>query len=152
VPKLLIFAPCEKVIIDQDKNVSLIAVLQSIQIQLLPLPPDEQIPEGVAAPLRWSAIAVWLRELGDDGKRYEQSVELFGPAGTTLAKALASFAFERPVHSQISSFLGFPLVVARGGADYTLKLYLREEAEGAESREVASYPLSVEISSPPKPE
>lgn len=139
VPKLLIFAPCEKVIIDQNNNVTLIAVMEAFQVRL----PQQEIPENAAAPVRWNTLTLWKKEPGDEDTRYEEFVELIGPDGTLLMKAHAIFAITGPAHRHIAEFYGFPIV--RTGGQYSLKLFLRPERDGAERTEVATFPLLVEI-------
>lgn len=147
MPKLLMFAPCEKVIVDkQSNNVSLIAVLQDLQLRL----PDVPIPAKVTVPIRWHIFSMWLREPGDENRRYEQSCELVAPVGAVLARTRSLFSLEKPTHRVIVSMQGFPLAQSGAGGEYLLKLYLRAEREGAEPNEVATYPLSVEILAFPK--
>jgi hypothetical protein len=146
VPKLLIFAPCEKVIIDQQQNLTLVAVLQSLQIHL----PPREIPEKGTAAFGWSVLSLWYREPGDEHRGFEQSIELLGPDGSIVGQARSPFRLEKPSHRQTTLFRGFP--VGRGGGDYSLKLYLREDVEGAERKEVATFPLRVEVKPPSKTE
>jgi hypothetical protein len=142
----LIFAPCEKVIIDQQQNLTLVAVLQSLQIHL----PPEAIPPRATATFQWNVLTLWYREPGDENESFEQFIELLGPDGSVLAGARSPFRLEKLSHRQVTAFPGFP--VARGGGDYALKLYLRKEADKGDRTEVATFPLRVEIKSPPRPE
>jgi hypothetical protein len=65
----LLFAACEKVIIDQDNNVSLISLLQDLKVDI---PEGERPPaekQGAVVALRWSALAMWLKTEQDAGER-----------------------------------------------------------------------------------
>jgi len=60
MPKLLIFAPGEKVIIDKtDNTVSIIGILGGFNVPTLG--EENVVPEGAALPLRWSLLyGVWV--------------------------------------------------------------------------------------------
>jgi hypothetical protein len=139
MPKLLLFAACEKVIIDQDSNVaSLISVLQDITINI---PLNAQMPENAILPMKWHAFTIWLQQPEDKGKRYIQELELCAPdGGILLTGGTEPFEMILPTHRMNAPFLTFPLPQL---GQYLLKAYLREEKEGAERKEVASYPLNI---------
>jgi hypothetical protein len=141
MPKLLLFVPCEKVIIAQDSNtLSLITILQELTINV---PPDVQIPENAQVPMNWCALSLWHQQSGDEEKSYEQRVELCGPEGKVLTSATSQMKISSASHRVIAFFTGFP--VGQFG-QHTLKLYLREDKEGEERKEVASFPLTVKKS------
>ena len=141
MPKLLLFAPCEKVIIAQEGNtVSLITILQELTVSI---PPDVQIPADAKVPMQWYGFSLWQKQPGDEGKRYEQQIELTGPDGGIVVSASSQFEMTAPAHRILSIFPGFP--VGQFG-EYMLRLYLREEKESEEKKEVASFPLTVKRS------
>jgi len=141
MPKLLLFAPCEKVIVAQDGNtVSLITILQELTISV---PPDVQIPADAKVPMQWYGFSLWQKQPGDEGKRYEQQIELADPDEGIVVSASSQFELTAPAHRILAIFSGFP--VGQFG-EYMLRLYLREEKESEEKREVASFPLTVKRS------
>jgi hypothetical protein len=134
--KLLLFTVCEKVIINQRLNsVSLMELLQDLAVAL----PAGNVPVGAAVPMRWESFALWLREEGDQGRRYTQHVELHSPDRKPLLASDLSFTVDKAVQRNINTFQVFPLV---GPGTYTVVLSVRQEDEDA-YREVASYPLTV---------
>jgi hypothetical protein len=139
MPKLLLFAPCEKVIIDRESGTaSLITILQDVTVSI---PPDVQLPEKAAVPLRWYVFTVWHKQPGEEGKRFAQEIELSGPDGSSIFSATSQFEMaDQSYHRVTSLFSSFP--VWQSGW-HTLKLYLSENKEGEERREVASFPLNV---------
>ena len=67
MPKLLMFAPCEKVIIDQFNNPTLVSILQQWA------PDQRDIPENAFAPQRWDVFTLWYR-LAEDAERPTDSL------------------------------------------------------------------------------
>lgn len=138
MPKLLLFAPCEKVITDHDSNtVSLITIMQDLAVSV---PPNVQLPEKARAAIQWCGFTMWQRQPGEEGKRFEQEIELCGPDGEVITSRTSQFEMIHAFYRVTSVFVGFP--VGQFGP-YTLKLYLREDKDGEEKREVGSFPLSV---------
>lgn len=138
MPKLLIFAPCEKVIIDQNNNPSLISVIQEL---VSPLPPDTQIPPNAMGLMRWDIFTLWQQETGDDQKEFVQDCALVGPTESSGIQGSMAFRFTGLAHRNIMSIYGFPLAnVGR----YELKLWLREAGSDERDRtEIASFPLLI---------
>lgn len=135
MPKLLVFAPCEKVIIDTENNASVITILQevSLDVQIADKLPD------AAVPITWYVFALWMRQSEEEvGRRFEESCDLIIPGGKTIAIARNTFTMPERSHRSVVKVLGFPIFRTPGEAE--LKLSIRE-AEGGESREVASFPL-----------
>ena len=132
MPKLLIFAPCEKVIIDQENNPSLISVLQGLTSTL---PKDAKVPQDALAVIRWTIFTLWNREEADEGKEFTQDCVLLSPDGKPTINVSMPFRFTGSTQRNIMQLYGFP--IAPG--EYLLKLRL-SEGDG-ERREIATYPL-----------
>jgi hypothetical protein len=140
MPKLLLFAPCEKIIIeDKSTNVSFISLLDSIRIGVR----VGEIPEGAAIPLRWSVITMWWRQPDEEPRRYEQQWDFVESDGRVLVRDSAIFVIEGKTHRHITQMEAFPL--PRRAGQCLLKLYLREDAEGSERTEITTFPLAVEV-------
>jgi len=138
MPILLLFAPCEKVIIAHDNNtVSLISILQDFTIAF---PANVQIPETVAVPFRWYGFAMWQKQAQDEGKHYVQEIEFCDPDGTVILTGVSQFEISLPIHRVIAELAFFPV---RQSGSYTLKLYLREDKQGEEKKLIASFPLTI---------
>ena len=79
MPKLLLFAPCDNVLLSGEmQSASLIIVLSEIVFQgNLPDP----LPENAASPMRWSTFTQWKVDQSEVGTQYTQKVTLVGPHG-----------------------------------------------------------------------
>ena len=55
--KLLIYAPCEKVIVANDETVSVISLMESISVNI-----GGEMPADALAPIRWSVLSLWKRD------------------------------------------------------------------------------------------
>lgn len=143
MPRLLVFLPCERVIISQEENtVSLISVLEVIN---LAVPPELEIKEDSdrAVPFRWYILAVYRMEDGDENKQFEGRVQLNKEDRTYLDVSLPfQFQPDKPNMRTTMQIGGFP-VMPLGNA--SLKLSLREVAEGNDWQEIADYPLIIKI-------
>lgn len=136
MPKLLAFLPCEKVILDDTKNASLIIVLQGVGVPI----GKEGIPKNAVAPKEWAVFTLWARPAPEDvGKTFYQFVQLLLPDGTEFTKSHLEFKMEAgKVHTNRLNVVGFP--VGQAG-EITLNMWLEEHE--AKWTEVYSYPLTV---------
>lgn len=145
MPKLLIFAPCERLIREQDtQNISLISVLQTLTVQV----PLEHIDRPIAAPFRWDLLTMWGREVHDEGKKYHETCELIGPSGEVLQSFSSEFSIEKDIAYVIFVAIGFPIVP--GGGQYKVVLYLSESG-GKDRKEITTYPIDVKRETVPPP-
>ena len=135
MPKLLAFLPCEKVIIGEDHSVSLIAVLQSMTINV---PSDA--PKQITIPMTWTTFTLWSREPEDDDVRYEQRVELVAPSKAVALTQTAEFQMTKPFHRQMGSSFGLPLPES---GPYTLRLSLRRLGDPS-FQTIAEYPWELD--------
>lgn len=141
MPRLLLFAPCERVITDEQGNVSLIVLLSAIRIGLN----LAEIPQKAVIPMRWDIITMWWRSPEDSGAKFEQHVELVSPDEKVLITNTAKFGLvEADTHRHVARIQGFPMPRLAGRC--FLRLYVREDREGIDRGEpVAIYPLTVEV-------
>jgi hypothetical protein len=72
MPTLLLFAPCEKVILDADGLVSLITIIEKLQVVI---PTGIQLAHNTAIPMRWQLIAMWIVD-NDEMGLYEQMADV----------------------------------------------------------------------------
>jgi hypothetical protein len=135
MPKLLIFAACEKVLVDgQTNSVSLIALLQELHWKL---PPGTPMPQNFTLPVQWSALSLWTEEAADAGVDYEQQVTLENPAGQVLIQNVARWRFMQPSHRVIAQVLGLPVF-------RSLSLKLAYRVVGARDWiPIASFPITL---------
>lgn len=118
MPKLLLFAPCEQALIDQNSNLSLISLLQEIRLAL-----PETIPEKAQGAIKWLIVTLWERlERDDPNTSYKQRWELVAPDGhATGLSGEVVFQIKAHTHRTLHTNFGFP--ISQMGR-YTLKLSL----------------------------
>jgi hypothetical protein len=145
MPSLLLFAPCERVALDQkDNSPSLINVFQGFNVTLLehspeaPIPGDAVLVTGKALPFRWVVFALWRKVASDEGKSFEQICELISPSGRESFTAKLAFKMEHSFHRICVNVARFPI---DENGEYSLKLYLRESEGQAQLQ--ATYQISV---------
>jgi hypothetical protein len=137
--ELLVFAPCEKIIIDDDdKLTSMIVLMEAVDIRK----PDDFPPDAVV-PMSWNILCLWHRPREVEAEiRYEQRIDLLRPDGEVVGNSEVSFV----VGNKFRNFRnkvrmnGFPVGVE---GECRIKLFLREAGESIEWREMATYPIVV---------
>jgi len=107
MPKLLIFAACEKVLVDQaTKSVSLIALLQEVHYKV---PPGVSVAQGFSLPMQWAALSLWQEEASDGGIDFEQKIVLEDATGVTLFENVTTWRFTGTNHRIIANVMGLPV-------------------------------------------
>lgn len=138
MPKLLVFAPCEKVIISQDENnPTLIAILSTIGGELEGPPPEP----AALGPMRWSIFALWQKEPGEDGEAVlEQRIRLISPTGRVAIDS--SLEFKMPVRThRMVAHIG--LVPVGDNGDWEVQLFMYKKGDPVPDKALATYPLEI---------
>ncbi len=142
MPRLLLFTPCENVLISENSNVSLINVMNEVTLTPSERLPDP-LPEGAATPMRWFLLSQWEILPEDIGRTFEQRITLSNDQRTPL-EGITQFTPEQNkiLHRLIARLDHFPLIPS---GNYRLKLFLRLAGEQT-WQEVSSHPFNVIIS------
>jgi hypothetical protein len=120
MPKLILLAAAQRVIIDpEDNSASLIAMIEEITV---PVPPSGLIEDMTAAGLPWALFALWQREPGDEETAYEQRVRLIAPDKSVAFDQSLPFQMTKLRHRITFRGYGFPI---RQEGVYTLEVSLR---------------------------
>ncbi len=136
MPKLLFFAPCEKVIIDEtSKTLSLVTVLEQVTGEM---PANATTNDKVTAALNWYAVAVWLKTPDDIGKTYEQRTCVIQPNGDETLAGTAEFQISMRTHRTLARIFGFPI---NQTGEHIVRLALREQ--NGQWVTMAEYPIRV---------
>jgi hypothetical protein len=134
MPRLLLFGPCQKAIIDQDDAlVSMIAILAGVTVAA-------PVSLDAAIQFPWAAVAVWERLIGDEDKAFEQQMQVVQPDDTTIGDSVVQFTFVKRTHQNVIRAMAFP--VGQAGL-HSLRLSIREVGS-ADWSVVAEYPVEVE--------
>ena len=142
MPKLLLFAPCERAIIGQDdQSISLISILAGFGASL-PFQVDQPLPEGVALPLRWYLVSIWRGEIEDVGKTLYQKVSLVSPSGKELVVVENSVQIEDQFRLMVKSIVQFQAFPIPEFGTYSVRLNHRM-VESLEWTLAADYPLDI---------
>jgi hypothetical protein len=136
MPKILLFAPCEKIIIDGvTNNVTLISLLQRV---IYRIKTNVQIGPNAAVPIQWDTLAMWQREEGDEGTTFNQRIELRSASNQVLIDRQSPFRFETRFARVITRAQGFPI-----GTPGFLSLVLSYKRPESEWIEVGNFPLEL---------
>jgi hypothetical protein len=136
--KQMIFAPCEKVILGQDRTASLISVLESIQIQV-----NEDLPEDALAPIPWNVLSLWRRtETTETPIEFEERLQVTRPDGSAASGASTKFRVsnEHLLYRNVTHVPTFP--VGRPGVVW-VKNQLRRINPETEWESGSEYPVLV---------
>ena len=138
MPRLLLFAACEKVIVDQANVISLISLLQEVNLEI---PPDVALPaEAKLAPMMWNILSIWEQEPGDQGKDFEQRIAITLESGETIVEiANAPFQMKARQHRNIGRVVGIPIEPRL----YYIRTWLKEKSDLEWGSELARYTLKV---------
>ena len=139
MPHLLIFAPCQRVLHDEDKETSLISIIEGLRFGLLPNVPDP--PLGTLVPMNWCTYVTWKQEPDDHDKKFEQRILFRTPDGELMMEtAPQTFIFEMRMVSVITRFVNFPLAHC-GVCPLTVEY---RELGKEQWNDAASFPLLIE--------
>jgi hypothetical protein len=135
--KVLIFVPCQNVIVGQDNNSSIISVIESLNINVA-----TDFPEDAALPISWKILTLWHRyENAPEEVIYQQRIEGVAANGKTIIEGEQDFTVSNS-HVNIRNILeieGFPIGIS---GQLNCRLLLRRK--GDESWQLASeFPIGI---------
>ena len=136
MPRLILFGMCKKAITDRDDfSVSMITLLHGLTANS-----EEPITPDAVIPFDWSIVTGWIKAPEDDGKTFEQRIQIHMPDGTQTGEAVIAFKISKRSHHNTTNGNAFP--VGQIG-EYHIQLWLREVAEGKEWEHISDYPFEV---------
>jgi hypothetical protein len=139
MPKLLLFVPCERVILGQgDNSVSLIVLIKKLQLNQLEGMP---LQESTTVFARLSLFAEWKAMPEDADKMFEQRFTLGGVGiKQALLETVMEFKMVGKTQRTIGIMDGFPVLPA---GEYEFAVWLREKGAKWPDAPVATYPVDV---------
>lgn len=139
MPKLLLFAPCERVIIDDQGSATLVIILHKIAVFN---PKIEELPKDAVAPKEWVVFTLWEPMAEDIGKEFVQVLQTILPDGSEFKKSEMRFRFQEGKRQQNRMLIqGMPV-----GQDGKLALNTWLEVDSRQVGEVNSYDLTITYS------
>lgn len=145
--RLILFAPCDQILLNDEQVSSLISILETV---LIGGEISEQLPANAAIPRRWTAVALWTRT--DDVKRpteFTAKFELAAPDGTISMGGNVDFK----VSNEFSNFrntVNFPMFPIGQTGSYMLTLSYKRKNSKSAYEKVSEFPIVVrhEITKP----
>jgi hypothetical protein len=140
MPKLQYFLPCERVILSKEETLSLITIIDRVNINI---PPEDaaQLPEDAAIPTQWSTVTSLEWEPEDLEKQYEQRVYLEMPNGRIATDTVSQIEREADKNRSrvMLQILGFPIAPV---GEVSLRLAIREVGK-EDWQEIADYTITL---------
>ena len=135
MPQPVVFAACEKIIVEQGtNNISLISLLQDLTAHLPPNAEGE-----VKTAQSWSVFCLWQRDSEADAEHsFEQRVVLVDPKGVAVFEMMQAFRMQARTQRNVGLVNGFPISLA---GEYQLVLSLR--VNGGEWKHCGTYILTL---------
>jgi hypothetical protein len=143
MPRLLVFAPCEKVIISQaDNTATLITVLSGIAAEY---EKEGAPPPGkrLSLPIRWTIFSLWKKESTDGDKEFAQSIIFKSPSGENIFET-AAMPIDLKVGSHRMVMLVDSVPVWEPG-EWKIELYLSEKDAQLPELPLVSYPFDLKM-------
>jgi len=107
MPTLLIFAPCEKIIIDKAGSFSLIGLMESISVSS---PAGAVIPQDAVGPKEWAVFCQWQMREGESTRPFSQVLQILWPDQREFKKAIVQLPLEDSKFKQIHiNIMGLPV-------------------------------------------
>jgi hypothetical protein len=144
MPKLLLFTPCEKVIISQEGQMSLITIVDGFNVSMSAEEYDN-LPDDAVAQIAWDIVTKWSREDSEEEEpaHWEQRIQVFTPSGRVSTNAKTGIDLVSNLGMRnVLRVNGFPI---RPLGRCKILLSLRKAGDNDASwQEIASYPVKVQ--------
>lgn len=127
MPKLLLFAPCEKAIFGHDKSISLISVMHGASIKTASAEPLLAEAGPKVVPMRWAVAVIWEKLDQDAGQTFTQRVQIIDPQGQGFEAHAFEFVMDKETRQSIVNIESFPI---RGPGRYLIQVSLNGEVAG----------------------
>lgn len=108
MPNLLIFAPCEKIVMDKEGNASLIVLFENLTVDSKE---QAEIPRNAVSPKEWAVFTRWQMNEDEKERPFVQCILVRWPDGSEFNKGAVQFP-SLPVSTikQVTlSIMGFPV-------------------------------------------
>ena len=136
--KLLIFVPCERLIIAEKGQPSLIGVIELVTVKRVP-----ELTADALTPFRWSFITLWHREHDvAEPVTYQEELRLMRPDGSEALKIMAEFEVTNNHQNYRQDGGEIPVFPVGQEGVHLLELFLKKR-DDPEWKHVTSFPIFV---------
>lgn len=138
--KLVLFAACDKVLVDQDRNLSLILIHHTVH---LVIPSGQVVPPNAMLPKEWYVTATWHANADEVGRNFTQIIEFDSPTGSAILPRVAVGPFSFTVtgerrHVNTISLHAFP-----GGQQGMFAIRTWLEEHGSRATDISTYEVKI---------
>lgn len=138
MPQLLLFAPCEKMLMDSEGNPSMIVILTDINLEIAE---NAVFPKDALGPKEWDIAALYRPFPEDEGKQFTQRIKIVSPDGSyTSITSDMKFTLGKNRHQAKLHLNAMP--VGMSGV-YEILLWLIPSEKSDEGEPIARYPIGV---------
>lgn len=108
MPRLLVFAACDRILIDDSGIPSLISIVDEFT---LTIKGDTKIGRDAVGPTQWAIYTKWEKTSGDDDKEFVQIIQALWPDKSEFKRIKAPFRFQsdKKGHQNRIEINGFPM-------------------------------------------
>lgn len=141
MPRLLIFAPCESVIVSLEGSISLITVFEGLNVSF----PEEEytnLPDDSFLPMTWNVLSKWIRDDNEEPHLWEQRIQVTMPDGRVPTDITT--AFDLVANSGMHNIVRIDGFAIKPAGQVNLTLSLRKAGEEAPWQEITSYPMNLQ--------
>jgi hypothetical protein len=136
---ILVYAlPCEKAILSKAEQLSLIGLIEAVEIKVTP-----EAPERFIAPMRWSVASLWRRDENapEEVRSYEQRTVLLDKDGDDIFTNIHKFDTQ-PGYQFFRNIVDFPGMPIAQSGPIVLETHLRENTS-EEWTQYGSYTIHI---------
>jgi hypothetical protein len=136
--KLLVYAPCEKAIIADDKTSSIVSIMESVTVRVA-----KDVPADALAPIRWTVYSLWKRDqLLEQSVDMEEQTRILRPDDTVAAGGTSRFTVSNE-HLFYRSLVNLPVFPIGLPGFVKVQCRIRQANPETEWADIAEFPLLV---------
>lgn len=110
MPQLQTFALAEKGLLTREGTVSLIVILQRMEISVKAAHDPRALPKNAVAPMTWCAYTLWHEQDQEHGVEFTNVIKVSWPDKSEFLTTSSKFSFtETKTHSVLQNVIGFPV-------------------------------------------
>jgi hypothetical protein len=138
--RLLLFAPCEKLLYTEESgNSSLISILESIIVSGAI---TEELQPNAGLPMKWVGVCLWNRtEELEEPVDFDAKIDLIAPNGEAVIGGTVKFTISND-YANFRNTINFPIIPIGQSGVYSLKLNYKKSVS-EEWEQAGEFPLQI---------